>query len=267
MRQNTLSPHEGPLPIHVAGCSATGKLLEHNEDALTLHELSASDLTAQLGRLYVLADGTGSHTTGETASHIAIETIPAVYYYQSKSSLPLGRLQEAFLAAHQRIRAFVTLHTEHSEMMTTCTAVVIKKRRLWIAHIGDSRAYLVHPSSPSQSRIERLTTDHSRVAAYVRAGDLPPSQMRSSSEYRDRFLRALGQNEDHNAYPDFIIHAINFGDVLVLCSDGLWSALPEEQIAALVSTTTPQQACETLVHQANEASGDENISVIIISFS
>jgi serine/threonine protein phosphatase PrpC len=267
MQQHPPSPHERPLHIQVAGCSATGRLLQRNEDAFALYDLSAPEQAALLGKLYVLADATGSPSTGETASRIAIEIIPAVYYYQSKSASLLGRLQEAFFAAHHRIREFASLQPERSQMMTTCTAVLVKEMRLWIAHIGDSRAYLVHPDSSSQSIIERLTTDHSRVAAQVRAGDLALEQMRSSPQDRDILLRALGQSDEDNAYPDFIIRNISPGDALVLCSDGLWSALTEEQIASVVRSAPLQQACEELVYWANETGGDENISAIILSFS
>jgi serine/threonine protein phosphatase PrpC len=267
MQQHTTCSHESPFRLGVASCSATGQLCEQNEDALALYDLSVPGQAAQFGQLYILADGTGSHTTGETASQIAIKTIPAVYYDQSQSASLLGRLQEAFFAAHDGIRAFAACHPECPEMATTCTVVVVKEMRLWIAHSGDSRAYLIHPSSQPHPVIERLTTDHSKVAALVRHGHLAPEQMRASPEDRDVMLRALGHSEEHNAYPDFIIHDVCPGDILVLCSDGLWSALTEELIAYVVRTRSPQQACDALVRLANEASGDENVSVIMLSFS
>ncbi|HAT46192.1 MAG TPA: hypothetical protein DCS90_13910 [Ktedonobacter sp.] len=84
---------------------------------------------------------------------------------------------------------------------------------------------------------------------------------------RDIFLRALGKSEENNPFPDFTMREVRPGDVIVLCSDGLWSALIEDQIAHIVSTRPSQQACEELVRLANEVGGDENISVIILSFS
>jgi serine/threonine protein phosphatase PrpC len=267
MQQHTTSSYQSPFRLRVASCSATGPLCSQNEDALALYDLSVPGQAAQLGKLYVLADGTGSHTTGETASRIAIKTIPAVYYDQSQSASLLGRLQEAFFAAHDSIRAFVARHPECPEMATTCTVVVVKEMRLWIAHSGDSRAYLVHPSSQPHPVIERLTTDHSKVATLVRNGHLAPEQMRASPEDRDVMLRALGHSEEHNASPDFIIHDVCPGDTLMLCSDGLWSALTEELIAYVVRTRSPQQACDALVRLANEVRGDENVSVLILSFS
>lgn len=264
-QHNTLSI--GPvLRLSVAGHSETGRLLKRNTDALVLHDLSDSQQSALLGSLYVLADGTGNHVAGEIASHIAVETIPVIYYQQGNSDSPLVRLQQAFNAAHTRICEFATLHPEYTEMATTCTAVVIKGTRLWTAHIGDSRAYLVRSSYRSRPTITRLTTDHSMVAGKVRAGELSPEQARHSPG-RDIFLRALGKSEENNPFPDFTMREVRPGDMLVLCSDGLWGALTEEQLTHIVSTRPLQQASEELVRWANEVGGDENISVIILSFS
>jgi serine/threonine protein phosphatase PrpC len=270
--RNTMKQHNAfskgrALHLSVAGHSETGRLLVRNADAFALYDLSDERQAEQLGRLYLLADGTGSHTTGQTASRIAIETIPAVYYQQSESDSPLVRLQQAFMAADTRIREFARLHQGQTEVATTCTAVVVRGTHIWIAHIGDSRAYLVRASSQPHPTITRLTTDHSRVAAQVRAGDLSPEQMRDSPADRDILLRALGKSEENNPYPDFIMYKVRAGDALVLCSDGLWSALREEQIAHIVCIRPPQEATEELVRLANEAEGDENISVIIVSFS
>jgi len=267
--RNTMNQHntisKGPaMYLSVAGHSETGRLLERNADAFVLYDQSDSQQAEHFGRLYLLADGTGNHAAGELASRLAVETIPAIYYQQSDGDSPLVRLQQAFNAAHTRIREFATLHPEYTEMATTCTAVVIKGTRLWTAHIGDSRAYLVRASSRSLPTITRLTTDHSMVAGMVRAGELSPEQARLAPD-RDIFLRALGKSEENNPFPDFTMREVRAGDVLVLCSDGLWSALSEEQLAHIVSTRPLQQASEELVRLANEVGGDENISVIILS--
>jgi PPM family protein phosphatase len=262
-QHNTLSKRPA-MYLSVAGHSETGRLRDHNADAFALYDLSDLQQAEQLGRLYLLADGTGNHAAGELASRLAVETIPAIYYQQGDSDSPLVRLQQAFIAAHAHIQEFAITHPEYAEMATTCTAVVIRGTRLWTAHIGESRAYLVRASS--RPTITRLTTDHSMAASQVRAGELSPEQARHAPG-RDIFLRALGKSEEHNPFPDFTMREVRAGDVLVLCSDGLWSALSEEQLAHIVSTIPAQQACEELVQLANEAAGDENISVIILSFS
>jgi PPM family protein phosphatase len=267
MNQHNTFSYEPPLHLSVAGHSETGRLLEGNADAFALFDLAEASQAERGGRLYLLADGIGSHPGGEIASRIAVETIPATYYHRSEGDSPLGRLQQAFLAAHTRIHEFTAQHPEYTGMATTCTAVVIRGTRIWIAHVGDSRAYLIRASSRPRPTIMRLTTDHSLVAAQVRAGDLTPDQMRHSPADRDILLRALGGSEENHPYPDFTMHEVRAGDVLMLCSDGLWSAATEEQIARIVSSMPAQQACEALVRLADEAAGDENISVVMLSFS
>jgi serine/threonine protein phosphatase PrpC len=267
MNQHTAFSNESTLYLHVAGQSETGRLLERNADAFAFYDLSDPRQTERLGRLYVLADGTGDDEAGEIASRIAVETIPAVYYDQGENDSPLARLQQAFFAAHTRIRAFAALHREYGVIAASCTAIVVKGMWVWTAHVGDSRAYLVRASSRSHPTITRLTTDHSMVAAQVRAGELSPGQMRYSPVDRDILLRALGESKEDFPLPDFTMHKVRVGDVLVLCSDGLWSAVTEEQIAHIVCTLPMQQASEALVRLANEAGGDENISVLILSFS
>lgn len=267
MNQYTSFSHKLPLELSAAGHSETGRLLKRNADAFALFDRSDTSQAERWGRLYILADGIGSHPGGEIASRIAVETIPAAYYRQSKGDSPLGRLQQAFLAAHTRIHEVAAQQPEYSGMATTCTAVVIKGTRIWIAHVGDSRAYLIRASSPSQPTITRLTTDHSLVAAQVRAGSLSPEEMRDSPADRDILLRALGGSAESPPYPDFTMQEVRAGDVLMLCSDGLWSAVTEEQITRVVFSMPAQQACEALVRLANEAGEGENISVVMLSFS
>src|SRR6266702_2399214 len=187
--RNTMNQHntisKGPaMYLSVAGHSETGRLLERNADAFVLYDQSDSQQAEHFGRLYLLADGTGNHAAGELASRLAVETIPAIYYQQSDGDSPLVRLQQAFNAAHTRIREFATLHPEYTEMATTCTAVVIKVTRLCTAHIGDSRAYLVRASSRSLPTITRLTSDQAIVIPYVQhvsATDDPPAGLCTST--------------------------------------------------------------------------------------
>jgi serine/threonine protein phosphatase PrpC len=266
MRRHT-STGSGSLSLRAAGYSVAGRLLQHNEDAFALYDLSDVKQAELNGRLYLVADGIGTHHAAKTASHIAIETIPAVYYSQPEGGAPLRRLQQAFSAAHTRICEEAEAHPEYGEMATTCTAVVVKGARVWIAHIGDSRAYLIRrATSRFHPAIARLTTDHSLAATMVRAGELNSEQMRNLA-HRDIFLKALGRSYENNPYPDFAIHQMRAGDVLMLCSDGLWGALSEEEIAEMCSRLSPQQASEELVRLANQEGGDENISVILLAFS
>lgn len=254
------------LKLHAAGYSGAGRFSQPNEDAFALYDVSDAQQANLCGKLYLIADGTGNHAAAQAASRIAIETVPAVYYSQNAGDAPLRRLQHAFFAAHAHICDYAASHEELREMATTCTAVVVKENRAWVAHIGDSRVYLIRPSSQIRPSMTRITTDHSLAAGMIRAGELEPSQMRSVA-HRDIFLKALGNSKENNPYPDFAIQQVRSGDVLLLCSDGLWSALKEDDIIDVVSALPAQKACEELVHLAKDVGGDENISVILLSFS
>jgi serine/threonine protein phosphatase PrpC len=251
------------LQIVAAGLTATGQFTLHNDDAFALHDSSRSEGAAHYGQLYLLADGRGSNGAGGVASRMAIETISTVYYEQSDALSPLSRLQQAFLAAHARVSDYANTHSK-DQVMTTCIAAAIKGNKCWIGHIGDSRAYLVR--SHSEQPIRRLTTDHSWLAKQMRA---IPGHLRSISnppETHDILLRALGIPESQMFYPDFVIVTLRAGDALLLCSDGLWQALTEEQMARIVSEHTPEQACHLLIRQANARSESENISAVVLSF-
>ncbi len=175
MHQHNSSAGEMELRISAAGCTDTGRVRKRNEDAIALCEPPDKTLIAQLGQLYLLADGAGGHAAGEVASREAVETIAAVYYpqgmfpelggekfhsrdvlqhldgYFADLNAPIVRLQQAFLAAHTRLRKLADLKPQYAGMATTCVAAVVKNDRLVIAHIGDSRTYLIRslPGSPT----------------------------------------------------------------------------------------------------------------------
>jgi len=150
-------------------------------------------------------------------------------------------------------------------MITTCIAAVVKGAHLLIAHVGDSRAYLIRPLSASPPTITRLTTDHSMVTELARAGVISPEQMHSSPS-RHIILRALGGREQNSPNPDITTCVVQAGDTILLCCDGLWSMLTEEQIALVVGQMPPEVACAELIRLANEAGGEDNISAVVLSF-
>ena len=288
MYQQNTSPEVTELHICAAGCTDAGRERTHNEDTIALCE-PADDQTvsAQLGRLYLLADGAGSHAAGEVASRLAVETISSVYYDQSVARelskegfqlqgivrhlhgsfqdlyVPMMQIRRAYFAAHTRIRELSTLKQQYTDMATTCIAAVVKGNRLLIAHAGDSRAYLIHTSSGSLPTLTRLTTDHS-IATELAHNDVILSERMHTSLTRYILLRALGGS---NPYPDITTCLVQAGDYLVLCCDGLWSKLTEQQIAVVVSNNPSQEACNALIRLANQAGGEDNISTVAISFS
>jgi serine/threonine protein phosphatase PrpC len=252
----------GPsLHLEAAGLTTTGRFVTHNEDAFALYDRMYAEPAEQLGQLYLLADGRGEAGAGAVASRLAVETIVEVYYTQSDAQLPLGRLQQAFLAAHARVRAYAK--TQHrNQVMTTCSALVVKGNRSWVAHLGDSRVYLIH--TRPELTITRLTTDHSLSATQMRAVSRLTAE---PGDQRDILLRALGVAEHQLFHPDFAIVTLRAGDALLLCSDGLWQALSEEHVAQVISQHPPKNACDLLIQQASAIGSKENISVVVLSFS
>ena len=225
MHQQNSSAGDMELRISAAGCTDTGRVRESNEDTIALCEPPDKTLIAQLGQLYLLADGAGGHAAGEVASREAVETIAAVYYHQgtfpelggemfdSRDLLehldghfadldaPIVRLRQAFFAAHTRLRKLAALKHQYAGMATTCIAAVVKNAHLLIAHIGDSRSYLIRSLPGSLPRITCLTTDHSMTTALVRAGVLSPEEIHTSPS-RHMLLRMLGGGEDNTPGPD-----------------------------------------------------------------
>jgi PPM family protein phosphatase len=288
MHQYHARSESDEIRVDAASCSDTGRVRTQNEDAVALCEPPDQERLARLGWLYLLADGAGGHAAGEVASRLAVETIASVYYQEGAASeeteaaatghnpsdlqglqdlaLPRRRLVKAFDAAHRRIRHLAALQFDYAGMVTTCLAVVVKGTHVLIAHVGDTRAYLLRASRESQPALTCLTTDHSMANALTRAGIMPVEEARSSPS-RHVLVRALGENTNDPEEPDITTGVVQAGDAMVLCCDGLWSLLPEEQIAHAVRTYAPQAACHELVRLANEAGGDDNISVVILAFA
>jgi PPM family protein phosphatase len=131
--------------------------------------------------------------------------------------------------------------------------------------VGDSRAYSLDTRAPSPV-LTHLTTDHSMVVELARAGVITTDEMQTSSA-RHIILRALGGEEQHACEPDISLHTIHAGASFMLCCDGVWNLLSDAQIASVVSSYPPQEACNELLRLANEAGGEDNSSVVIIAFT
>lgn len=289
MDQQNHTTREAEVRLNAAGYSDTGRVREQNEDTIALNEPSDEALLSQLGNLYLLADGAGGHAAGEVASKTAVETISAVYYAHSSLQkagketfgsedilqqfdasfahldAPIVHIRRAFSAADTRIRELASVTPAYYGMITTCIAAVVKGAHLVIAHVGDSRAYLVRPTLAHSPTITHLTRDHSMGAEMVRVGLIPAEQAHGAPS-RHVLTRALGGHEG-DTHPDITAGAVQAGDHVVLCCDGLWNMLTDEQIATVVSHRAPQEACRQLVQMANQAGGTDNISVIVLSFS
>ena len=286
--QQPSSAKGAALRVIAAGRSDVGRVRGHNEDCIALCEQEDQILLAQWGRLYVLADGAGGHAAGEVASRTAVETIGSVYYQQTNAqpaeamqprsaikhlngplediALPASSIDYAFLKAHARLQELSALKLAYAGMATTCLAAIVKDSHILLAHVGDSRAYLIRPGTTTVPHISCLTDDHSMAAELMRGGILSLEQARQSTS-RHTMLRLLGgSREQPTPSPDLTSCLAQPGDRLLLCCDGLWSMVSEEQIAQVVSSNSPQAACDSLIRLANEAGGEDNISAVVLAF-
>jgi serine/threonine protein phosphatase PrpC len=248
--------------IRSGGVSDVGRVRTNNEDCYRL--------VPEMG-LFVLSDGMGGEAHGEVASAMAVETVvkhciegennPAAPIFgetQPGWSAKTKRLSSAVHLANKKIYESAAEHSEQTGMGATLTAAWISEERLSIAHVGDSRAYILRTGA-----LQQLTSDHSLVAEQVRRGILTAAQA-EESEMQSVLLRALGANPDVEV--DAEEHPLFARDVLLLCSDGLTRMVTEPEIAGtLQSDPDPAKSAEKLVALANERGGGDNVTVIVVN--
>jgi serine/threonine protein phosphatase PrpC len=249
------------VQIVSGGVTSVGRVRANNEDSFRIvDELS----------LFVLSDGMGGEAHGEIASALAVETIvkhcletesdPAMTVFgdmPAQWSEKTRRLSSAVHLANQSIYDSAMKHPEQHGMGATVTAAWIHESTLSIAHVGDSRAYLLRGGI-----LQQLTSDHSLVAEQVRRGILTPAEA-EKSEMQSVLLRALG------AHPEIEVdaeeHMLLGRDVLLLCSDGLTRMVTEPEIAGtLQAELDPAKAAERLVELANDQGGADNVTVLVV---
>ena len=243
---------------------STGRQREHNEDALfTLTTMLAYNDSSLPAGLYIVADGMGGHQLGEIASELAIRAM--VEHVFKELFTPLFSLSpHPADASFQEILQSGILHANKAILAqtggggTTITAVLIVGEQMTIAHVGDSRVYAISP----EGQLEALTRDHSLVQRLQELGQISPEEAAVHPQ-RNVLYRALGQGEAFE--PELISTTLPPRGSLLVCSDGLWNVVNERQIGSIVvSSPTPQQACQELVDAANAAGGPDNISVILV---
>jgi protein phosphatase len=246
--------------IEMASLTDVGRQRENNEDSYLYWEPQPEDEFRRKGRLAVIADGMGGYEGGQEASRLAVETVRHVYDSNFEIN-PQSTLIAALAAAHQNIQRYAEEHPMFHGMGTTCTALSIVDRQLCFAHVGDSRLYLVRPES-----ISRLTRDHSYVGRLVESG-IVRSEDAESHPQRHILTAALGSGRDIE--PDRPEHPIPLepADTLVLCTDGLWSLIGETDLARIVRSSSPAQACAELVKMALERGGPDNITLVVLRIS
>lgn len=253
-----------PPQLIVACAQSVGKQRDHNEDALfTLTTTLTSDYSNLPFGLYIVADGMGGHQHGEIASGIAIRSMAGFIVrklYAPLLSLKPSSPEESILEIMQE--GVQDAHRSITRQVpgggTTLTAALILGNQLTLAHVGDSRAYLVGKNGG----MEALTRDHSLVKRLVELGQITLDEAAVHPQ-RNVLYRALGQGEPFD--PDVSSIRMPEAGYLLLCSDGLWSVVPDEVMHQIIMNTVEMdQACKLLVEAANQAGGPDNISAILI---
>ncbi|MDD6153160.1 MAG: Stp1/IreP family PP2C-type Ser/Thr phosphatase [Elusimicrobia bacterium] len=248
--------------IEFAAVTDIGKIREKNEDNV----LISSDLG-----LGVVADGMGGHSAGEIASNIAVsvlaETVRKVNNGQLKipqTFLPkLDETERKILMAANLANAAIYSTAQSSDiykmMGTTLTGVIFDKDFATAVHVGDSRLYLFR-----DDKIVQITTDHSLAMEHVRRGLLTRAEA-DRSKIQNVLTRAMGIKK--NIEFDLLKFPVKVGDVLLLCSDGLYKGLRESDMAAILQEgkeTAIVKLCRRLVREANDKDGQDNISAVLI---
>jgi protein phosphatase len=263
------SPDDYGLSLKPASGKASdpGKTRQNNEDTLYVLEVTRVQESrgVPLG-LYLVADGMGGHQAGEIASRtvskiitervLNAEVIPGLKFTTRRldatpESVLRSAIQEANHALYTQARA------KGNNMGTTLTVALVIGDTVTIANVGDSRTYLLRGE-----KLEQVTADHSLVASLVAAGVIQPEEVRSHPQ-RNVILRNLGDKPEVEV--DIFSRTLERGDQLILCSDGLWEMISDEEIKRGVRTLGgPQAASQALIDAANRAGGEDNVTAIVV---
>jgi protein phosphatase len=257
-------PGDTATTVVLTACGYThpGRQRRENEDTFG----SSPD-----ARLFTVADGMGGHNAGEVASAMAVDEIDKFfrsYHADPRQSWPFpvdralslaaNLLRVGIKVANAKIREAAAVDRSRARMGATVVCMAIGETQIAIAHAGDSRAYRFRAGE-----LRRLTRDHS-VAEEMRAArpEMTDEEL-ASFAHRNVVTRSLGSKED--VEPDIYVNRVHPGDYFLLCSDGLWSVVPDGKIAVILSSTTDLEvACKRLVDAANEAGGPDNVSVLLV---
>lgn len=256
-----MASSDSEIRLRSSARTSIGQVRENNEDTV---QLWADDNYV----VAVVADGMGGAVAGEEASRIAVDAVEQeIVAYTNSDPQPvmnddviIEKLCDTIRMANMNIVRRAAANPEMRGMGTTITLALVRSTNAIVAHVGDSRAYLVDSGS---RRITQITADHTFVEALVAAGHLTPDQA-SEHPMRNVLYRALGQHEDVEV--DIYEAHLRAGDRLVLCSDGLTRHVKPIEIARIVSEAAdPDSGNEQLIALANERGGEDNVSVIIVA--
>ncbi|MGJ3239395.1 MAG: PP2C family protein-serine/threonine phosphatase [Anaerolineae bacterium] len=253
----------------VGALTNVGVVRDNNEDSIYAFFSKLDDTNSLPGfGIFIVADGAGGHLNGEVASALTMRTVARhllreLYMPMLNNDLePIDDLEALNIGDVLKI-AIQEADTKVREVVPdggcTCTVGVIRGNTLNIGHIGDSRLYVINKDGA-----DRITRDHSVVGRLLEIGEIEPDDVKTHPQ-RSVLYRGIGMGSDSEVEVDILRKRLKTGDHVLLCSDGLWDMLSDEQIHKIVmDAKTPQDACHALVNQANLKGGEDNISVVIV---
>src|SRR5579862_339277 len=246
---------QAPAGVEIIGAmrTDTGLVRSHNEDSVAWVTSHDDDAAANRGSLALVADGMGGHAAGEVASALAADVIRRLYYGLD-GAIPQV-LASAFAAANRAIIEYAQEHPECQGMGTTCTVLAFHDSQAWLAHIGDSRAYLLR-----DHQLIQLSEDQTLVAKLVSEGTLTHEEA-DHSPMHNVILQALGTTANIKPMIGAKGLPLQIGDVLILCSDGVSNMVPDQKIAEVASRLPPQEACDALIEAVLAAGAHDNASL------
>ena len=237
------------IAIAAAGRSVSGRVREENEDSLASVSPEDTTVLERKGHLLAIADGLGGHEAGQVASATALAGLVTAYYAPTGPARVEPALQHAVQAANLKVHHAAQGDPRYRSMQTTLSCLALAGASAYLAHVGDSRIYLLRGDTLTQ-----LTNDHSEAAELIRLRLAKPESL-ADHPRRNVLTRTLGSQL--LLRPDFRRVPVQPGDYFVLCTDGLWSEVSNEEIARVVRLHSPDAACEQLIElQLGRASLD-----------
>ena len=244
----------GRLVVQAVLKTDVGMVRTENQDFGTYTTTAEEAASQPGGRLLIVADGMGGHRGGATASRLAGETVKAQYLGSETSDIPTA-LRDALARANARVFSESQANADLRGMGTTTSALVVRDKQGWFAHVGDSRIYLVRGGE-----IKQLTEDHSLVATMVREG-LLTSKEAETHPRRNVLQRSIGVGEEVEIDVRGPMD-VQEGDVFILCSDGLHGVVKEEELREIARHPI-RQAADELIKRALERGAPDNVTVIV----
>mgnify|MGYP002174374068 CR=1 FL=1 len=246
------------MKISVMAATDIGRVRDHNEDDYVAP--GGKESPPGVDSLLVVADGMGGHAAGEVASKRTVEGIvPSLHEQGQESSKLEGNALGAFLGkVLEEVNHEVWQAAQEDDkrgLGTTCTLAAIRGDQMFLAHIGDSRAYLLR-----DGELHQVSKDHSWVEDAVEQGIITREETRTHPN-RNVITRAIGL--DQQPQIDTYVMPLADGDLLVLCSDGLNSMIPDEDIHRILTSSGPEEVCQALIDAANNQGGNDNTTVVV----